>query len=576
MASVATIWDWGGTGSDAALKASRAGVYVLHYEGEGTVKMGLDAQVISSRPGEIVFRNVNGKSMVLEITATDPRHTGDYVRDITVVRQEYQALYDMGEIFNPAWLSLVQDARELRFMDWMRTNGTVSADWTGRAEPGDVSYMQKGVPLEVMVMLANQTGTDPWFNMPAGATAEYIRNFATYVRDHLDPGLKVHVEYSNETWNWSFAQTQWMNTQAMATWGVANGEGWLDYQAMLATKSALIWDGVFGASAEARVVNVLGTQAGNPWVAGRLLEAPLWKLKDPSGYVAPGSVFDDLAIATYFGGASMADPAMRAELLAMITDHPDTASAWLTAKLLDPSYKQSVPQVASWWQANKVVADKYGLDLVAYEGGQHLLHSFSVAGLAESDLMVLTTFLSAYINSPAMATLYQSYWTAWMAVSDGPFMHFGELGQASKWGAWGLYNSLGDHNPRADLLARLNATQASWFGTGGGVQYQQGAIKLAGETGGVLQGTALDDFLIGGKGADIFVTLGGHDAISGEGGRDTLVLKGTPADYTLTKDGDYYRLAGPQTDIRLFSIELLGFVDPGGNRLMALEDMPLP
>ena len=74
-----------------------------------------------------------------------------------------------------------------------------------------------------MVALANQTGTEPWFTMPAGADEEYIRNFATYVRDHLDPGLQVHVEYSNEMWNWAFGQTQWLGAQTKAAWGSTDG-----------------------------------------------------------------------------------------------------------------------------------------------------------------------------------------------------------------------------------------------------------------------------------------------------------------------------------------------------------------
>jgi hypothetical protein len=116
-----------------------------------------------------------------------------------------------------------------------------------------------------------------------------------------------------------------------------------------------------------------------------------------------------------------------------------------------------------WWLANKAVADQYGLDLIAYEGGQHVLHSFAVADLTEADLTLLTEFLSGFVRSQAMADLYFTLWTTWIAVSDGPFMHFTDVAAPNKWGAWGLFSALGDHNPRADLLMQLNANTKPWF-----------------------------------------------------------------------------------------------------------------
>jgi Ca2+-binding RTX toxin-like protein len=108
-------------------------------------------------------------------------------------------------------------------------------------------------------------------------------------------------------------------------------------------------------------------------------------------------------------------------------------------------------------------------------------------------------------------------------------------------------------------------------------------IKLAGDgdgtgAGEALLGTDLDDFLIGGRGRDRFTPGKGNDAISGEGGRDTIILPGTPADYSLTKDGDLYRLtgqggAGQGVDVRFRGIALLGFLNPQGDySLMPVED----
>ena len=108
-------------------------------------------------------------------------------------------------------------------------------------------------------------------------------------------------------WNCGFSQTQWLAEQAQINWDETGGSTWLDYAAMLATKLALIWDDRFGAAAAHRVDNVLGTQTANAWIADHLLTAPLWQSKDPSGCVAPASVFDSLAVTTYFAASTMAD-----------------------------------------------------------------------------------------------------------------------------------------------------------------------------------------------------------------------------------------------------------------------------
>ncbi|OZA01206.1 MAG: hypothetical protein B7Y02_17795, partial [Rhodobacterales bacterium 17-64-5] len=108
LTSIGTIWDW--SQGDAVAAASRAGVYVLTYEGEGTVQLN-GVTILSSAPGRIVVQNLNGGSMIMNITATDPNHTGNYLHNISLVPQQYEALHRAGEIFNPDWLSVVQDAR---------------------------------------------------------------------------------------------------------------------------------------------------------------------------------------------------------------------------------------------------------------------------------------------------------------------------------------------------------------------------------------------------------------------------------------------------------------------------------
>jgi Ca2+-binding RTX toxin-like protein len=522
-----TIW---GFPSDTA---GAEGPFVLTWEGEGAISLGA-ANIQSSAGNRIVFTNPGADSFWLNITSTDPNDTGDYIRNIRIVPEKYEALADLGQIFNPDWLEVVQDARQLRFMDWMRTNNSTQSEWADRPEVDDVTWSGQGVPVEVMVELANQTGTDPWFNMPHKATDEYIHEFAAYVRDHLKPGLVAHVEYSNETWNTLFSQTHWFKEQAEAVWGVT--DGWqtgynLNYFAKRATEAALIWDEVFAEEADARVQNVMGVQTatGVTWnLNNNLLNALDWQSFEPETYVQPASVFDAVAVTTYFGTATTGNTALRNELLAYLDSHTTEESYdWLTNKLLDPTYSFSIPQVAATLAAiDAVVSGTYGLDLIAYEGGQHVHQSFGIDGMTTEQLNTLTTFMSGFVRSQQMADLYAASWAEWAKVGDGPYMQFGELGAPGKYGSWGLLSNLQDTNPRAEYLFNENENQNSWFGDGGGTRYQQGVIGIARNAGESLVGTDKDDFLVGGDGNDTFTPGAGNDRINGGKGNDVYNLGG--------------------------------------------------
>mgnify|MGYP000707352929 CR=1 FL=1 len=520
--SVGTAWAWSVSSEETPAAASRAGIYVLTYEGEGTIQLKQGAHVLSTEPGRIVFENPTGTTMEMVITETDPDRSGDYIRNISIVPEQYEALAQTGELFNPEWLAVIEDARQLRFMDWMKTNNSGLAEWGDRPELGDATWSADGVPVEVMVQLANQTGADPWFTMPHLASDDYVRQFATYVRDHLDPELVAHVEYSNETWNWAFQQTHWLRDQATTVWGSTDGAAYLDYGAKRATETALIWDAVFGAEADARVENVLGLQTGGVWAANRKLTAPTWAESEPDAYVAPHSVFDALAVTTYFGSTTVSDADMRADLLEAIQDPETDATAWLADRLMDPEYTLSIPQIEAFLANMRSIADAYGLDILAYEGGQHVQHSFAVSDLTDAELATLTDFLGDFVRSPQMADLYAELWDVWVEVSDGPFMQFGDVAAPSKYGSWGLLSALGDTNPRAEFLFEQNETAQSWFGDGGGTRYQQGVIRMAGDDGETLTGTDKDDFLVGGDGDDTFIGGAGDDAFNGGRGEDFI------------------------------------------------------
>ena len=98
------------------------------------------------------------------------------------------------------------------------------------------------------------------------------------IRDRLDPGLRAWIEFSNETWNWSFPQANHARDRAQARWG--DGDRWQEWNAMRAAQMVQIFDRVFDGQHD-RLVRVLATQTG--WHGlEQQLTAPSWQAEDPA------------------------------------------------------------------------------------------------------------------------------------------------------------------------------------------------------------------------------------------------------------------------------------------------------
>ncbi len=458
---IATVWDWD---SNSGAASSRIGTYQLTYEGEGDIELSGDTSIVSQSRNRIVFRNARGDAIGLKITMTDPRGAGDYIRNIRIVREDWLGLYNAGEVFNPQYLAILRDLRQIRFMDWMHTNNSTQSDWADRPKPSDFSWgTEAGVPLETMVRLANQIQVNPWFSLPLHASDNYIRQFALYIRDNLHPGLVATIELSNETWNYSFQQTQDLSAMAGRDWGDSDFGATLSYYTKRATNMALIFDSVFGSQAKARLVKTLATQTGNPWVAEQLVNADKWFVYEPNQAVNPATVFDALAVTTYFGGAHIAEDALRAQLINAIRNSNVDAQVFLTNRLLDSNMESSIPRVAQQLRENKAVAQSHGLRMICYEGGQHVHHLAFIGGISEQDTNALTNFMISYVRSRHMATLYERLWDIWESVGDGPFMQFGSVSSPSRWGSFSPLSHLEDNNPRAEFLFMMNRTVRPWW-----------------------------------------------------------------------------------------------------------------
>ena len=96
------------------------------------------------------------------ICASSKPIRNSYLRNIKVVTAANEAAAKAGQIFNPAFLKLIQNFRALRFMNSYQANGSTLSSWADRPIPTYAFFgSSKGVPIEIAVRLANTVSPTP-------------------------------------------------------------------------------------------------------------------------------------------------------------------------------------------------------------------------------------------------------------------------------------------------------------------------------------------------------------------------------------------------------------------------------
>ncbi|MCL3881763.1 hypothetical protein [Marivita sp. GX14005] len=437
------------------------GRYHLYYDGVGDIRITGLGDTVLAKEGFIAFDYHPGEGAVgIAISSTD---RDDPVRNIQVVHEKHAELLANGSVFSPEWLRIIRDFGGFRVMDWMNTNDSTLATTDDLASPSDFSYSWRGVPIEVIVELANKTGADPWFTIPHKADDDVVREIATRVKDGLDPHLTVYVEYSNEMWNYIFEQAHWAKDRAEAFWGPVP-DGWMEFYGLRAAQVMDIWGDVFSENPD-RLRRVVAVHTAWPELEKATLYGPLAKRALGK---APALSFDAYAVSGYFGH-ELGD----ISVLRRILDESEHAAMQEGAKngISDTALREFVGQrgferaseraaeivrqgslsslITKLWPYHAKAARDAGLDLVMYEGGSHA---------AARDRAVnenrLTEFLTRFNYSDDMGELYDHALSSWREVSDTPFNVFVDVAPPSKWGNWGALRHLEDDNPRWQALRR--------------------------------------------------------------------------------------------------------------------------
>lgn len=430
-----------------------AGRYVLTWQGNGTLTLDGRAKVAKATPGRIVFDYAPGEgAVIISLSAIDP---ADPIRNIVVVREDRATALASGQIFNPDWLARIRGVKAIRFMDWMQTNDSLLAKSADRPKPADYTWARIGVPMETMIALANELDANPWFTLPHLSEDALVRDFATLAHGGLEPGRVALVEYSNEVWNWQFAQARWAEEQGKALWN--QDQTWVQFYARRAAEVADIWSGVFKDD-PARLMRIIAVQTGWLGLEAQILDAPLVVAE---GRKPPVESFDGYAVTGYFSanlGSDQKALAVKGWLVQSKdadANHPYQLANELAAEELrngavtGDSTDSLTTLLAETLPYHAAIAADRGLKLMMYEGGSHV-----VAYGPQMEDAELTAFFAQLNYSPEMGALYDELLASWHLISDQPFNAFVDVYRPGKWGSWGALRHLNDDNPRWQALVK--------------------------------------------------------------------------------------------------------------------------
>lgn len=382
------------------------GQYVFLYDGEGEITFQYDAAVISATPGRIVLNVTPSNAGIL--VKVKKSTSGNHVRNIRLVPLALEDLLESRKL-NSKFVRMCRAFSVLRFMDLQRTNNSPVTN-TSQLRPH--SYCTQtgnmGIAWADIADLCNNVGCDAWLCVPHQATDEFVTEMATFFRDHLNPGHKVWIEYSNEVWNSQFSQAGY-NTNL----GLAEGLSTNPYEARLrryAKRSVEIFNIFETIVGKESLIRVIAAQAGNSWVAQTIL-----------AYANTASKADVLAIAPYFGGY-LGDPS-----------HGPSTALMSVQEVVDACRNNINSEVAGWIAAHRTIANTHNVRLVSYEMGQHLV---GVGG--QENNQVLTNLFQAVNRSPQMGDLYREYLLKWRELGGEQTCFFTFIERYSKWGSWGM------------------------------------------------------------------------------------------------------------------------------------------
>lgn len=497
------------------------GLYVVTWEGTGDAQLtsysgGSEGGVTlvggSVAEKRLVYQVTTGARWWPKLRVNNVATDGDYVKNIHIWMPDPADPYNKSlepapgqeaPLWHPQYLDHLRELSAhlgyIRFMDWTHTNASPQVNWSD-ARPADHAfatgktnyktlnipgldytnpanagkYGTIGVAWEWVIDLCNTLNVSPWINVPHAATDDYVTQLAKLFGGELpsspglNPGLKIYLEYSNEIWSSgsSFAQGDWATQQSQAQGilkGAFNGRRSVEVFRLFDLELASTPNG-------ARDQDVVRVGAGfteqdfynDTYLTAAMDWADNWVGTEGKLYKP-----DVFANATYFGGSALVKYAFN-------------EAAWLTFDPANPS-DAAINQVIDYWvndiltglgvtrnplpggfgSRSSATAQKYGIPLLAYEGGPaidtgsvtyyvkdgKIVSSDTEGATKTSDLGAFvkqnygddyfTKFMLAINANPRMADVYAAFLQMYKGRGLKTHAGFNDIGEWNKYGQWG-------------------------------------------------------------------------------------------------------------------------------------------
>ena len=329
---------------------------------------------------------------------------------------------------------------------------------------------------------------------------------------------------------------------------------------------------------------MISTQTGWRGLEAPLLEAPLWVAEDPARNAPPAAHFDAYGVTGYFGhqlgnekapevcagspksraaAEREAEPERpvragargrrgRAPLRRAIATRRRRAARRLADR--PPTTTSIAALVDELLALSGRGRARHGLDLVMYEGGTHV-----VGGPTWRDNPELTEFFAHLNYSPGDGRALHELLDGWRSLGRRALQRLCRRGRRRAPTGAGARCGISTTPTRAGTRSTGSTAKPPPGGRSGRPAPSTTASCCAARGGGRSRGTAYTDALIGGAGDDLLIGGGGADRLHGGEGRDTALLPGSAADYTLARTDGAIVASGPGGATRLVAIETVRF-----------------
>jgi len=120
-----------------------------------------------------------------------------------------------------------------------------------------------------------------------------------------------------------------------------------------------------------------------------------------------------------------------------------------------------LPYMAGHMESYRRFADSYGVRLLAYEGGQHM-----VGWGGAENIPALNCLFDRFNRDPRIKQLYLDYLADWKRAGGELFVHFSDVSRWDKWGRWGALEYAAQPRaaaPKFDALQTFMEQNPVWW-----------------------------------------------------------------------------------------------------------------